>query len=264
MLLHLCLLLAGRLCHGLADVKTVLQNTDAALPCPHKTGNGDVWWKRLRNGDKVSLVSVQNGQKKRHEEHFDSREDKALLIYNVQSSDSGMYFCNEERIYLHVTTDPNMAAPEVSITHRINGGGSGLGPDRGGAAAAADADAENQQQPSDLWKIPVGVVIGVTLVLLVLLSRSLCSERRADRRTADRAVTEVIYEEIEDASLRPGREAGVERPYYWSSITETPNTPTSADTALYSTVNKLRAEGRCREEGVYSLAQNPQTGSASS
>ncbi|XP_056228714.1 uncharacterized protein LOC130166896 isoform X1 [Seriola aureovittata] len=239
----------GLLCMRTIDVpaKTVQQNTDATLPCPHATGSGDVTWWRVRHGEKVVLVTIKNGHKESCEERYDSPGDNSLVIRSVQVSDESMYFCNNKPIYLNVTSEPNMVAPtqgEVPVTHRDNA----VGP--GGSGT--------EDQPSHLWMIPVGSVIGGALVLVAVVTLRRCSERR--RSGPDTPVTEGIYEEIEDGSLQPD----VESPYYWSTViattdppTPTP-TPTPTNTALYSTVTKSNREGR-GEEGVYSLAQNPQT-----
>ncbi|XP_040002245.1 uncharacterized protein LOC120800300 isoform X3 [Xiphias gladius] len=154
--------------------------------------------------------------------------------------------------------DPNVVVPKAQPEARAPVTLRNEGPDRSREAAAGGADTENQR-PSDLWKIPVGVVIGATLVLLVFFALRFCSEKRAERETnVVKAVTEVIYEEIEDGNVQPRREPDVESPYYWSSIIETPNTSTSPNTnALYTSVNKLKAKGRGNEECVYSVAQIP-------
>ncbi|XP_037621740.1 uncharacterized protein LOC119485950 [Sebastes umbrosus] len=247
MLLYLYFVLAGCFCYSSADVanKTVPQNTEAILPCPHK--KGDVTWSRYTNGGKVKLVTIKNGTGQKNYPRFGSLPDNSLVIIDVTSSDSSMYLCNQKKIYLVVTTD----AP---VTPRNDE------PGQKGIAT----DTENQQ-PSDFWKVLVGVVVGAALVLLVILTLRFCSKNRLERNTnLDETVNEVIYEEIGAGVEQPGGESYFESPYYCTSISEMPSTSTPTSNNLYSTVNKLTAEGRSSEECVYSLTQNPlQTGNGS-
>lgn len=239
------------------SIKTVQNNTLATLQCPLATGN--VSWSRYVNGNQVILLTISNGQERRTDKRYGSLANNDLVINKVKMSDSAWYFCNGKKaVYLDVTTDPNVVVPKAQPEARAPVTLRNEGPDRSREAAAGGADTENQR-PSDLWKIPVGVVIGATLVLLVFFALRFCSEKRAERETnVVKAVTEVIYEEIEDGNVQPRREPDVESPYYWSSIIETPNTSTSPNTnALYTSVNKLKAKGRGNEECVYSVAQIP-------
>lgn len=230
----------------------VLQNTVATLPCPH--AEGDISWTHLSNSKHVTLVSIKNGIKNTLHQRYDLLANKSLVIRNVEPSDERMYFCNQRKTaYLKVTTDPNM----VPVTPRNDGLGFGLGPGQKGDAA----DSENQQ-PSDFWKVPVGVVVGAALALLVVLTLRLCSKLKTQTNSnLDKTETEVIYEEIEAGEEKPRRGSEVESPYYWTSISDAPSSSTPPNNNLYSQVNKLRTKGRSSGECVYYLAQNPaQTG----
>ncbi|XP_047193801.1 uncharacterized protein LOC124851149 isoform X2 [Hippoglossus stenolepis] len=233
MLFFLCLLFTGGICRNVADARivTVLQNSVATLPCPHTAG--DVSWSRLRNGDHVILVTITSGSEDRRDKRCGSLADNSLVISNVQCSDSAWYFCNRKQtVYLNVTTDPK----DQAVTPGNDGLGFVLEPDHSGT------DSENTQ--SDLWKIPVGAVIGAALVLLVLTVR-LCSGRTADRNR-DQPEAEGIYEEI--------RPPDVETVYNWSSVTEA----TASNRNVYSAVNKLKVKGHCTDtDCVYSFVQNP-------
>ncbi|KAM7394786.1 hypothetical protein PAMP_021569 [Pampus punctatissimus] len=261
MLLYLYLLLAGCLCHSFPapPVKVVLQNTEATLPCPHP--EGDVTWSRYINGEKVTLVKVKNDHKSSMNERYRSLANYSLLIVNVKDTDSSMYDCNGKKIYLDVTTDPNMVVPNaeleggnIPVTQINDRLGGFLGPGQKGKAAASDAE----QQSSDIWKVPVGAVIGAALMLLAILTLRFCSKKRTGRNiNVEKTVNEVIYEEIENDNMQQRRESDVECPYYWTSITEIPDTSTPPTDNLYATVNKLKTKGHGDEQCVYSLAQNP-------
>ncbi|KAM7419926.1 hypothetical protein PAMA_016835 [Pampus argenteus] len=251
MLLYLYVLLAGCLCHSFPEppVKVVLQDSDATLPCPRPEGH--LTWSRHINGRKVTLVEVKNDHKTSLNERYRSLEDYSLLIVDVKMSDSSMYDCNGKQIYLDVTTDPNVGAPDAELAGgnvpvtQINDG-----PGQKRKAVTQDADADDQQA-ADIWKVPVGAVIGAALMLLVILTLRFCSRQRT-KRNVDKTVSEVIYEVIEHGSMQRRRESDVECPYYWTSITCTPPTDN-----LYTTVNKLQPKGHSDEQCVYSLAQNP-------
>ncbi|CAK6983361.1 Hypothetical predicted protein, partial [Scomber scombrus] len=239
--------------------KTVLKGTVAQLPCPPPhLPQGDVTWSRYMGGQKVILVTIQNGQERIPDKHYGSLADGSLVITNVKINDSMMYLCNGKQIYLQVTTDPNMLVPSarpedgnVAVTPVNDRPDFGLGPGQDGEAAAED------QQSSDFWKVAVGAVIGAALVILTALMLRFYLKKRTERNTNNnKPVTEVIYEEIE--TMPPRMDSDVECPYYWASISETPSTstPPPADN-LYSTVNKLRTKECSNQEYVYALAQNP-------
>lgn len=216
---------------------TVLQNKTAKLPCSHT--KGDVSWSRLRNGERVILVSSKNGREIITDKRFGYQADNSLVILKVKPSDSGMYFCNRSKIYLEVTTDPSVVTPATPRN-------SGLG-----------LDTENQQS-SDFWKVPAGVIVGAALTLLSILTLRLCSKKSRETNTdVDKPGAEVIYEEIEAGE----EQADVESPYW---VSETLSASTPPNNNLYSTVNKLKTTGRSSEVCVYYLAQNPpQTGNVS-
>lgn len=221
------------------------QNTQVTLPCPHKVGN--VQWSRFINGDKVVIVRIEDGMERILDKHYGSLADNSLVIRDVRLSDSTMYFCNDSRIYLQVTTDPNM----------VTQGNDGL---KDGAAAG---DPQNQQS-SGSWKLAAGAVVGAALVTLVVFLLRFCPKNREETNSnVNETVTDVIYEEIEAGEEQLRRDSDVESPYYWTSISEAASTSTPANHNLYSSVNKLKPGGPS-QEAVYYLAQNPaQTGSVS-
>lgn len=233
-------------------IVTALQNSQATLPCPDT--KQDVTWTRFLNGKRLTLVIIKNGKKEIMDENFDSLPEKSLVVKKVSASDSTMYLCNQQKVYLNMTTDPNMVdAENVPVTPRNNGLGFGLGQGEKGIVA----DAENQH-PSDFWKIPVGAVVGAALMLLSVLTMRLISKKRRERNAnVDKSGTEVIYEEIQAGMQQPRRESDVESPYYCTSFSEIPSTSTSPNDNLYSTVNKLKTKGRSNEECVYYLAEDP-------
>lgn len=217
---------------------TVLQNTMAKLPCPHT--KRDASWSRLQNSEHVILVSTENGRERRTDKRFSCQADNSLVILNVKPSDSRMYFCNQIQIYLEVTTDPSVVTP---ATPRL---GLDLGPGQNGVTA----DKENQQS-SDFWKVPAGVVVGAALTLLSILTLRLCLKKSRETNTdVDKPATEGIYEEIEERE----EQADVESPYW---ISEMPSASAPPYNNLYSTVNKLKTKGHSSEECVYYLAQTP-------
>lgn len=227
----------------------MLQNTVATLPCLHPDGN--VTWSRYVHGEKVTLVTIKNGHERSTNKRYGSLVNYSLVITNVKSNDSAMYFCNGKEIYLEVTTDPNMVAPNdqpeggnVPVTQMNDRLGFDLEPGQRGTDATAE-------RASDVWKVFVGAVIGVALVLLAILTLRFCSKKRAETNTK-KTVTEVIYEEIGNGNMQQMRESDVECPYSCTSIFETSNASTAAAGHLY-TVNKLKTKGRSDEECVYSL-----------
>ena len=118
-----------------------------------------------------------------------------------------------------MTTPPNVVAPSagnVPVTQRNNGLGS----------------TENQQ-PSDFWKVAVGVVVGAVLVLLVILTLRFCFKNKTERSTRnnlDKTVPdEPIYEEMKAYKEQPRRRD--------SSISEAPST--SMPASNHSTKSKL-------------------------
>ncbi|XP_054483580.1 uncharacterized protein LOC129117002 isoform X1 [Anoplopoma fimbria] len=263
MSLYLYFFLAGCFCYSSNAIPevTVMQNKVATLPCP--CGKGNVTWSRFINGKKVTLVKIKNGVEERFDKRYGSLADNSLVIRNVTSSDSLMYLCNTTTVYLNVITDTNTVGPNAgNVTDRPRNRRLGpvLGPDQKGNAE----DAENQQ-PSDVWKIPVGVVVGVALVLLLIFTLKFCFKNRMEKTTnLDETVPEVIYEEIKCGEEQPARESYFESPYYSTSIREMESTSTPPNNTLYSTVNKLTTKGRSSEECVYHLAQNPlKTGNVS-
>ncbi|XP_032364990.1 uncharacterized protein LOC116679452 [Etheostoma spectabile] len=244
------LLLAGCFSCSSTDIPTVKvqQNTVATLPCPHK--KGDVTWSRFRHGNPVILVTIKNGEETISDKRYGSLADNSLVITNVRSSDTATYFCNKTRVYLDVVTSPNGGTPSagnVPVTQRNSGPGS----------------TENQQ-PSGVWKMAVGVVVGAVSVLLAIFTLRFFLKKRSERSTrndnSDKTGTnEPIYEEIE---ANEGEDSYFESPYYRTSISEPPSASTIPSNNLYSAVTKPTAKGCSGETGVYSLAQHPlQTGS---
>ncbi|KAK2817592.1 hypothetical protein Q5P01_025783 [Channa striata] len=149
-----------------------------------------------------------------------------------------------KRVYLDVVTHPSgrETQPEDTVTagHREVDRGS----DQGGTGAAGD---------TDLWKVPVGIVIGAVLVLVAITALRFCSKHRAKAKSSRvRPATEVVYEEIKDSNGEPAREPDGQSVYY-CTVTETANMRMANRP---STSNK--------QEIIYSLVQTQaQTGNTS-
>ncbi|XP_030587955.1 uncharacterized protein LOC115782085 isoform X1 [Archocentrus centrarchus] len=247
MWLYAWFLPAACFCYSSAEPPkvTVLEHSDAVLSCPH--AQGDVTWSRHKGG-LLTLLTVRNGQVSSSDQRFSSRENHELVIRNVVESDTSMYLCNGEKTaYLEVTTDPNKVDPkDQPVTQRNEQ-----------TVTAAGADIKHS--PSDLWKVPVAVLGGAALVFLSLLTLRLWKAKKAARNTSGvETGHEVVYEEIGNDDVEPGRrESEVESPYYCSEIREPPNTCTVPTSPLYSTVHKPRPGGREAETCVYYFSQNP-------
>ncbi|XP_065816580.1 uncharacterized protein [Labrus bergylta] len=239
-------LLAGCSSYCCADVPAVFasQRETVTLPCPVKSG--DVTWKHLTGSQEgKTLVTIRNGEEKiTNKDKYGSLADNSLVIKKVDPSDYRMYFCNKHRVYLQETADPNML-PDA-------------GNEPGQTGVPAGDEAASGDESSDLWKVPVGVLVGAALVLFAVFTLRFCSRRKTETHSNVDKTMEVIYEEIEGVWEQSVRESDVESPYYSSCIRETPNTSTTwTDDHLYSSVNKLSSDGDGRYECVYNLAQNP-------
>lgn len=194
----------------------------------------------------MTLLTVRNGHVNSSSKRFGSRNNNELLIRNVVESDTSMYLCNERKTaYLNVTTDPSVV--DRTVTGRKDD------PDRKVTAAGADT-----APPSDLWKVPVGVLAGAALVLLSMLTLRLWKAEKAARDT--RAVlSEVVYEEIGHADVEPypAPESKVETPYCCSDVGNQSNTSTAPTAPLYSNQCRPQPEGHASDTCVYHLTQNP-------
>ncbi|XP_013887875.1 uncharacterized protein LOC106535422 [Austrofundulus limnaeus] len=231
MLCFLCFLLSGSFCLG-SDVRdqTSLLDSQVTLSCSHAAA--DVTWSRYKDGKKVILVSNKQDREFRPDRRFGSQADGALVIQRVQHSDESLYFCNNKKeIYLRVTSDPTQV---FETKPQPDGPSVGLG---------ADQEDPEPSEPSDSWRIPVGVTAGAALMFLFIFLLRVCSARRGQQRNRKRTSSETVYHEIQFTSVRPESES----PYY-SSI------PTPVDPYLYSTVKKPAAP----ETTVYFLVQNPE------
>ncbi|KAM8878158.1 uncharacterized protein AB9W97_014136 [Spinachia spinachia] len=219
MLLPLVLVLTGGFCSsgGGAPPWTVLQGTEATLPCPD--GAGDVTWSRFINGRKVVLVTVANGVEKTEDKRYGSRAKTSLVITNVTPFDTAMHFCNDKKVYLRVTEDPDEVGPE-----------GGTPTSAGPGLKATAGDAENRPPPRR-WRGPVGMVAAAALVMLGVLTVNFCIQNRT-ARTTELHKTEVIYEEI-----HVGAESYFDSPHHVAK--EPPS------------------RGHGWQEAVYSLAQRP-------
>lgn len=216
------------------DKMTVLQNQMVKLPCSHT--EGDVSWSRFLNGNKIILVSLENGREVIKNSRFGSEAKNVLVILDVRLSDSGMYFCNQSKIYLEVITDPSVVTPVAATT-----GGPGVG-----------AGGQENQQASDLWKVPVGVAVGAALTLLSVFTWRLCSKTGGGTNASEaQAPAEAIYEEVESVA----RQSNNESPYSWISMTPCRRTPPNKK--LYGTANKTKTKGVGGDDCVYYLTQNP-------
>ncbi|RVE76792.1 hypothetical protein OJAV_G00012160 [Oryzias javanicus] len=187
MLLLLGLLSAAGfgLCSGILQQVALLRSV-AVLSCPH--AGPDVTWSRVRNGERLVLVSVRAGRETRLDRRFGSQADGSLVITNTEASDETVYFCNQQpRVYLKVTSDPqevpSKAPPEPGPQRSLE-------EDSGGEEGSARVS-------SDWWKVPAGVLAGASLVLLSIFILRFCSARRADEAHGkDPTGSEVVYEEI--------------------------------------------------------------------
>ncbi|XP_060918899.1 uncharacterized protein LOC132993215 [Labrus mixtus] len=250
-------LLAGCSSYCCADVKEVFasQRETVTLPCPVKSG--DVTWKHLTGSHEgKTLVTIQNGEEKiTNKNKYGSLADNSLVIKKVEASDYRMYFCNKHQVYLQETADPN-TLPDAGNEPKNQGLDFHLEPGQKGVPAGDEAASGDES--SDLWKVPVGVLIGAALVLFAVFTLRFCSRRKTETHSNVDKTMEVIYEEIEGVGEQSVRESDVESPYYSSCIRETPNTTTTwTNDHLYSSVNKLRSNGDGRHECVYNLAQDP-------
>ncbi|XP_047433969.1 uncharacterized protein LOC125003813 [Mugil cephalus] len=174
LLYKLVLVVAGRCCLASNDVieLVVNQGSTATLLCPD--AKGDVSWTRYDNGKPELLF--QDGVSKSSDRRYSSNANNALVISQVKASDSRMYLCNgKHQVYLTVTTDPNIVEDDSPV------------PD-------SESDHTENQQPSDWWKILVGVAIGSALVLLAVVTHRLCSAKK--EADVEEAAVEVVYEEI--------------------------------------------------------------------
>lgn len=176
--------------HGVSCFVGILQQVAllrsvAVLPCPH--AGPDVIWSRLRNGEKLVLVSISEGRETRLDRRFGSQADGSLVITNTEASDETVYFCNQKpRVYLKVTSDPkevpSKAPPEP-------------GPQRSPEEDSGGED--GSAEISDWWKVPAGVIAGASLVLLAIVIMRFCSAKRAEKADSkDPSGSEVVYEEI--------------------------------------------------------------------
>ncbi|XP_078147945.1 uncharacterized protein LOC144543563 [Centroberyx gerrardi] len=257
---YLAFLLTTCFCYSSPDAGLeviVLENQTVTLSCPHAVASEAVRWSRYRNGLREELLTIKDGKDDGPDKRYSSLADnKSLVITRVKKPDAGFYLCNEKKAeYLTVTTDPKLVGRS---TPRNDGSRSAQGPNLKGPDPVEDEDEPEGQQYSDVWKVPVGVVIGAALVLLGILTLRFCSKKRAVENTdVDKTVAEVIYEEIEDSEVRLRREPGVESPYYWTDVTETLGTSTPPNDQPYAKLNKLKTKGRGNVECVYYLAQNP-------
>ncbi|KAL6111066.1 uncharacterized protein ACO6RY_20026 [Pungitius sinensis] len=222
MLLPLCFVLAGGFCSSFADPpqQTVLQGTEATLLCPDE--KPDVTWKRLINGKKVDLLTVKNGKKWTEDQRYGYRAPTSLVIRNVTSWDSTMYWCNGKMVYLNVA---ERVGPDAGHEGRTPAPG-GPGP-RGSAV----------RSPPRRGRGPVGMVVGAALVVLGVLTLNFCSRNRTEKST-ELHEAEAIYEEID-----VGVESYFESPHHVTRVGEM--------------ANELLTGGHGGQECVYSLAQNP-------
>ncbi|KAI9518838.1 hypothetical protein NQZ68_033959 [Dissostichus eleginoides] len=214
---------------------TALTGMKATLPCPHKTGDVIWSWLNRGNGNPLTLVTIENDKVNIIDKRFAFGSDNSLVIENVTTDLGIMYLCNISKIYLEIMKDPNKLDPEAGfkpVKQRNKGQGTTAKPEN--------------QQPSDFWKVPVGVVVGAALVLLgIIILRHFSKNREERNPNEDEAVPEQIYEEIKDNEHQPGREP-YGSPYYWTSINETPTTQYNNNKD--NSVNTPAAEGGSREE----------------
>lgn len=82
--------------------QTVQEKTHAQLSCEYGV-QGDVTWSRDQDGKRVKILTLRKGQDK-EEKHiadpgkrYNSGADRSLII-RVTSSDSGIYYCNDDPV----------------------------------------------------------------------------------------------------------------------------------------------------------------------
>ncbi|XP_026215162.1 uncharacterized protein LOC113161638 [Anabas testudineus] len=239
MLLYLYCLLAGRVCLSVSGQKTkpesevrVLEKTTAVLSCPDKTA--PVTWSRVQGGETVTLV--KNGHVETTDGRFRTQEDGSLVITDVKDSDTSMYQCNRKYVYLNVSK----VQPEGEVTPRNDELDPGPDPSEPDPSGPDHSGPDPENHPSsDWWKVPVGVFVGSSLVVLVLVALRFWSKLKTEREPrVKKTVTEVIYQEIEDEQKRdPGDQSLV-----YTAISVAP-----------SSSSVPRPNG---DECVYSLLQN--------
>ncbi|KAG7225265.1 hypothetical protein INR49_014663, partial [Caranx melampygus] len=111
-------------CNVSAGIKSivVVERHGVILPCP-QTVNGSVTWSRKINGTKVQILTADDDGDKRHNDpgkRYTSLADKSLHIQRAVVSDSGRYFCNNERA-VDLTVNPpvtSTTAPPTTTTAR--------------------------------------------------------------------------------------------------------------------------------------------------
>lgn len=217
------------------EQKQVAQGSLVTLHCPH--ARGDVTWSRYIDGKRVTILTTKNDHEHRTNKRFGSLANYSLFIMNVESSDTTMYLCNGvPTVYLNVTQKGNIPVTPVDGGRRFDF-----------EEGEEGTDAEDKPS-SDIWKVPVGVVIGAALVLLAFTLR-FCSNRSKRNRHQETTVKERIYEEIQHGNMQLRRNPEVGGP------TETQSSPTPAENVLYDTVNMLKPNVNRSDECVYSLIQ---------
>ncbi|XP_076610717.1 uncharacterized protein LOC143335302 [Chaetodon auriga] len=96
-----CLLAALLGCNVAAAIIPAIieKKQPIALPCPRPV-DGAVTWTRETNGQRVDLLTVDEDKEIKHIDdrlkRYSSLADKSLHIREVNTSDSGRYFCNNQ------------------------------------------------------------------------------------------------------------------------------------------------------------------------
>ena len=95
-------------------------------------------------------------------------------------------------------------------------------------------------------------------MLLFIFTLRRCSAGRAKRTSSgDQPAHEAVYEEINDAHVKTRPDSEVQSWFLRSAVVDSANISTPTSPALYSTVNKLKADRPNNQDSIYVLAQNP-------
>ncbi|XP_078031972.1 uncharacterized protein LOC144467373 [Epinephelus lanceolatus] len=150
--------------------RVVEENGIVFMPCPDSV-EGTVTWSRESNGNKVTILTCDGEQDKRHihdpERRYKSLGKKLLYITRVIISDTGRYFCNDE--------------PAVELM--VNPAGGNKTPMTTSATTTPTAAATTETATPYLWQMCVRTVIGI-LYLIIMISITVTTWRKAQQITA--------------------------------------------------------------------------------
>ncbi|XP_026156907.1 uncharacterized protein LOC113126962 isoform X2 [Mastacembelus armatus] len=95
-----CLLALVLGCKATAEIihRVITEKETVSLSCPHPETK--VTWSRWTDGRKVDVFTVDGDREIRHNDpgrRYNVQADKSLYIHKAAASDSGTYWCNNER-----------------------------------------------------------------------------------------------------------------------------------------------------------------------